>query len=306
MNIQSWLRESYNRIRSDGYDGVTESLRPVKHKALSTGNIFFSRGTSIYDREWDLLIILDACRYDLFAEVADQYNWIDGIDEIRSLDSTTAFWMRRTFTEQRRDEMGNTGYVCGNPFSESELRSSDFGELTELWQSAWTDPGTVPPEAVTDETIRLMREDSHERVIAHYMQPHCPFITQPKLSEGKSLNKFGNQEWRDVWEQLRDGDLELKALWEGYRDNLNLGLQEVTSLLENVEADKVVVTSDHGNAKGEWGVYGHPPNLPLKSLRRVPWVETSANDTGKREPEEWTKRTIGVDRDDQLSSLGYI
>ncbi|WP_433630297.1 hypothetical protein [Halomicrococcus sp. NG-SE-24] len=273
MEFQSWLANSYERIRTGGLEGAKESARPVKHKLLSVGNRFRPDGTSIYEREWDLLIVLDACRFDLFLEFTSEYNWMHTVGEIRSLDSATPYWMRKTFVDEHNPEIADTAYICGNPFSKSELNPANFGELIELWRTAWIEPGTVPPEAVTDETIRLIREKSHDRVIAHYMQPHCPFISRPELSQGKQIDKFGNQEWRDVWGLLRDDEIDLETLWEGYKENLRLGLDEVDSLLSNVDADRVIVTSNHGNGIGEWGVYGHPPNLPLKNLRRVPWLK---------------------------------
>lgn len=306
MNIRSWLVDSYIQISDDGLNGVKKSCRPVKNNLLSIGNLFHPEGQSIYDSDWDLLIILDACRYDLLAQLSQEYRWINSVKQVRSLDSTTAFWMRKTFTKQRNDLMRDTAYICGNPFSKSELNPQDFGKLIELWQTAWADPGTVPPEAVTDETIRLMRNESYDRVIAHYMQPHCPFIPKPELSKGKNLGKFGNQEWRDVWERLRDDDLTVEEVWNGYSENLRIALDEVSTLINNINAEKVIITSDHGNAIGEWGVYGHPPNLPLKNLRMVPWIETSASNTGNYVPEEWLESEHAVALEDQLSSLGYV
>lgn len=306
MNLRDWIHDSYIEISQNGVRGVQNALRPVKHKLLSGGNVFHDRGLPIYERDWDLLIVLDACRYDLMLEVADEYDWLPTPTAKRSLDSTTALWMRRNFTDQWHEAMAETTYVCGNPFSESELNGADFDRLIEPWASAWTDPGTVPPEAVTDETIRVMRENDPERVIAHYMQPHCPFLDRPELSKGKKLDRFGNQKWRDVWERLRDGEITEAAVWEGYRANLRRGLEEVEQLLRNVDADRVVVASDHGNATGEWGVYGHPPNLPLSVLRTVPWIETTATDTGEREPDSWLTTDAAVSRDEQLSALGYV
>ncbi|EMA30468.1 hypothetical protein [Haloarcula japonica] len=305
MGTRQWMAESYNRIRRNGIKGAKHSFRPVKNKILSFSDPLFSSGDSIYEMDWDLLIVMDACRLDLMQEVAADYDWIEQIESIRSVNSTTTAWMRDTFTEDRRRQMAETAYICGNPFSESKLDSRDFSVLEEVWKSAWTDPGTVPPEAITDETIRIMRETDHDYVIAHYMQPHCPFLSKPKLSRGKELDKFGNQDWRDVWEQLEDGDLNRNEVWEGYRDNLHYGLDEVEELLRNVDADKVIITSDHGNAVGEWTVYGHPPDLPLTCLRSVPWIETSATDDETREIGDWDSHSIDTNREEQLSALGY-
>lgn len=306
MDIGGWLRASATRIRRDGMQGVVESVRPVYHKGLSQYNRVKEPGTPVYDREWELLVILDACRLDLMEEVQESHSFLDSMSTFRSLDSTTAYWMRKNFTDEYRDEMGNTIYVCGNPFSESELDSERFQRLSEVWRKAWVEPGTVPPRSITDETIRAMREESADRVIAHYMQPHCPFIPRPELSEGKELERFGNQQWKDVWEQLRDGELSLKEVWEGYRLNLELVLDDVELLLGSVDADPVVVSSDHGNATGKWDVYGHPPNMPHDCLRNVPWIETAATDDGEYEPEAKPENTVDASREEQLKALGYV
>jgi len=305
MYIIRWLRESKVRIRQDGVTGAKRSLRPVKHKLISLGDVLTDPGRPIYEFDWDLLVILDACRLDLMREVADEYEWIEDLGSIRSVNSATAAWMRDTFVQSYGEEMAETSYVCGNPFSESQLRAGDFAELAEIWQSAWVEPGTVPPEAITDETIRRMRDSDTERVIAHYMQPHCPFLAADDLSKGKKLDNFGDQEWRDVWEKLSDGSLEKQEVWEGYRDNLRAGLDEVETLLNNVDADRVIVTSDHGNALGEWTVYGHPGDMPFDCLRTVPWIETDATDSKTRDPEGWTANEADAGRTEQLQALGY-
>jgi len=306
MDIGGWLRESATQIRHNGMKGVIGAARPVYHKGLSQYARLKDSGTPVYDREWELLIILDACRLDLIQEVQDSYPFLGNMSTFRSLDSTTAYWMRKNFTDEYRAEMANTIYICGNPFSDSELNGEQFQQLSEVWQRAWIDPGTVPPRAITDEAIRVMREKSAERVIAHYMQPHCPFIPRPELSRGKELERFGNQQWKDVWERLRDGDLSLEEVWEGYRRNLELVLDDVELLLRSVDADTVVVSSDHGNATGKWGVYGHPPNMPHDCLWNVPWIETVATDDGEYEPEAEPESTVDASREEQLKALGYV
>lgn len=305
MGVATWACDSARRIRTKGLRGAVESARPVKYRLLSETDRFYPSGTSIYDYEWDLLVVLDACRLDLMMEVADEFDWIESVNSVRSVNSATRFWMQDTFTKKWESEMEDTAYVCGNPFSETELRCDDFARLIELWKTAWTEPGTVPPEGVTDETVRLMRNDSHDRVIAHYMQPHCPFVSTPELCGTKRLDTFGNQDGKDIWAKLRDGDVELERVWEGYLENLRIGLNEVETLLSNVDAETVVVTSDHGNATGKWWVYGHPGNLPFDSLRIVPWIRTVARDTEEYSPKNWLESESAIDREEQLSALGY-
>jgi hypothetical protein len=306
MDIAGWASESVTRIRSDGVHGLKESLRPVYHKGLQGVSRFRDSGTPIYDRDWDLLIVVDACRLDLMREVAPDYDYIDHVGAFRSLDSMTLRWMQKNFVPAYADEMAKTAYVCGNPFSKEALDADDFFALDEVWEYVWEDPGTVPPRAITDRTITAAREQDPDRLVAHYMQPHCPFTPRPDLTQGKRLDKFGSQEWDDVWQKLRAGKLTRDEVWTGYRENLELALDDIDLLLENVDAENVVITSDHGNALGEWLVYGHPPEMPLDCLRVVPWIETTAVDRATHEPATERQTDGETDREEQLAALGYV
>ena len=73
-----------------------------------------------------------------------------------------------------------------------------------------------------------------------------------------------------------------RLLKEAYRDNLRLVLKHAADLVPMLEG-KVVITSDHGEALGEHGLFLHPlfrPYFPHRSwglavaeLRIVPWFE---------------------------------
>jgi len=80
----------------------------------------------------------------------------------------------------------------------------------------------------------------------------------------------------------------------------------VSTLLENFDADTAVVTSDHGNAMGEYGIYGHPMYVPLTVLKRVPFCRTSATDTGTVSPSvELAGKSVDEDVSERLGDLGY-
>lgn len=306
MNLSRFLSESYDNVRENGVAGLRQPAQKVYKKGVQQGDRFVDDGENVYDFDWDLLVVVDACRLDLFRELGHEYDYVTDVESIWSVDSVTRFWMRKTFPH--RPETEETTYVCGNPFSDSELDHSTFADVVEVWEHDWTDPGTVPPRAVTDATIRAMRDGAAEdgRVIAHYMQPHCPFIPRPDLSKGKDLERFGNQGHKDVWQRLRAGEVSREAVWEGYRENLRLALDDIELLLDSVDAERVVITSDHGNSLGELGIYGHWPMMPMASQREVPWVETTASDTGEYEVEAERERVDDVDRQEKLEALGYI
>ena len=99
------------------------------------------------------------------------------------------------------------------------------------------------------------------------------------------------------------GALDVEELWAGYRANLERALDELAILLESVDAETVLVTSDHGNGIGEAGVYGHPPGQWIDAVRSVPLVRTSATDTGEYRPRSATPAS--GEAADRLAALGY-
>jgi hypothetical protein len=84
-------------------------------------------------------------------------------------------------------------------------------------------------------------------------------------------------------------------------------LDEVETIVQDVEGD-IVVTSDHGNAMGEWGVYGHPARVPIAAIRRVPWAETQGfgNYTYKiKGKENMATDAAEHSLEEHLQALGY-
>ena len=50
----------------------------------------------------------------------------------------------------------------------------------------------------------------------------------------------------------------------------------------NTDFEKVVVTADHGEALGEFGVYAHPRWVHHPKVRIVPWLEISSTDMERK------------------------
>jgi len=200
--------------------------------------------------------------------------------------------------------------VTGNPHSGEFLEEDDFFLLDEVWEYAWEkDTELFRPEYITDRAIDVMREHNPERMIIHYMQPHHPFIPYFDGFESEL-----HSDWLNPWRDIRIGKTSKEEKWDRYRENLHYVLEYVELLLNNMEADDVVISADHGEAVGEWGVYGHP-DIPLRVLREVPWIRVSATDSGEYQPEFQPDRDVRGesedesaehDVDDTLTKLGYI
>lgn len=282
---------------------------------LSRGfvNNVHNPGTPIWERDWDVLLILDACRTDLMREVAHEYEFIGNAEKVGthwSVASKSSDWLRRTFIPEYADKINRTAYVTGNPFTAKIDLSVGPTILDEVWKYAWDDEHhTVPARPLTNQAIKTWRNrDDHgiDRMIVHYMQPHGPFIHNPEIGDYGQPEDFGHG-FGDMWTRIGD-EYTVEEVWAAYRDNLRYVLDDVEIVLRNLDADQVAISADHGNEVGKFGVYGHPHDLLLPSIRRVPWVVTQGEDTGEYTVE--ATRAESVDMTDEevqerLQSLGY-
>jgi hypothetical protein len=109
----------------------------------------------------------------------------------------------------------------------------------------------------------------------------------------------------DDWELAETGKRDIEQVWEDYKRNLEIVLEDVSLLRENIEAEKMIITSDHGNAVGERGLYGHPGGVSIPALHSVPWCETKAADRKTRDPESYDRTNTAETTEELLSALGY-
>ncbi len=270
----------------------------------------------VFDADWDLLVVLDACRADLWAEVVGPDGELPVGTTRVSPGGTSTEWLDAVFGGRPPATLDRVGYVTANPYSDSHVDGAALGHLREVWRDAWDDDrGTVLPRAVTDAAIRAGRERNLDRLVVHYMQPHFPCIAEGRdeavddSAAGMALESWGDRPL-SVWEDLRFGRRSTADVWAAYRANLEAVLDDVRLLLENVDADRAVITSDHGNAFGERGIYGHAAGVALPALREVPWAVTTASDGGRYQPPPGDTRTDDDGETDErvaarLESLGY-
>jgi hypothetical protein len=287
-------------------------------------------GTNVYGREWDLLVVLDACRVDALQTVASEFDFLNDVGSLWSVGSTSKEWYANTF-QGPHPAAEKTALVSGNPWAENLFEAEvDWSYWTIISNSAWNgratvdrllrrplptrddfeayvtvfedrggDCGTVAtPNRVTDAAIHTARHTDAERTIVHYMQPHAPYLQELDGNRLPALHQA-------PFDALRNGDASREDVWNAYLDNLRLVLRSVRVLLDNIDADRVVITADHGELFGEWGLRTHIAACPHPALRRVPWATTSAVDRRTVEPAP-PEHVVDADIQDRLADLGYL
>jgi hypothetical protein len=269
--------------------------------------------------EWDNLIILDACRYDLFREVYEE-NPIEGdLQSRRSVESGTPGFLSETFAN---DTFHDIVYVTGNPYVNTELPSGTFHAVESVWQDGWDDElQTVHPKKMAERTLEIAKQYRHKRIISHFLQPHVPFVGDIRLGQRGTFaireRALGEDDartrHRTPFELLNLGAVTREEVWNAYRSNLEFAWPAVERLLSELPG-LTAVTSDHGNGMGEraWPfpirVYGHPLGILLPALTQVPWLTHTVKprkDINSERPISDTG-TSAEPTSEQLRMLGYI
>jgi len=270
----------------------------------------------VIQEDWDVLYILDGCRFDVYRDETDRC-----VESRYSPGAESREFMESCFCN---GTLHDTVYVTANPHTPSTIGDGVFHDIVPLYETGWDEElETVPPEVVTETLISASEDYPRKRLIAHYMQPHFPFIGP----QGRSLDQVGlpkgsfaesspdsDQTVRNVWRNLQYGigDVSREIVIEAYRENLQLAIKSVDRALSKVSG-KAVITADHGNLIGEWTWpipargYGHDKGAHLDGVLKIPWdVRDFESRREIRSDPPQSSRSTDREYQDQLSALGYV
>jgi hypothetical protein len=251
-----------------GFTRIKQVLDKLSRRGIE--KVSQSECDGIFEEDWDNLIILDACRHDLYEEVNGE------TDYRYSLGGTSGDYIKENFSEGEYDDIV---YITANVhFHETQFekytttsRNVDdvFHTIFHTYQDKWDEElGTVRPEAVVEDAKTAEKLFPEKRKIIHFMQPHVPFI-ESQLADG--FERPNKNEKRDMHAlTLADiGKLNHKEVWKAYKKNLEHVMPHAEKLVDNLEG-RTVITADHGNLMGENSRYGHFFNDRSEPLRKVP------------------------------------
>ena len=331
--IQKILRISNNH----GVRTLAKEFPPFFHKTIDNitlplTNYFFDqkygKGESIMSKEWDNLLLFDACRYDYFRRISPFQKNI--VERRVTLGSRTPQFYHRTFDNKTCHDI-----VCvtANPQTlryDFERDNSPFHAIISVVDQWDERLQTVHPMDVYEASARAEKKYPNKRLLIHFLQPHAPFIgptaKQLRKRTGKTIGGLDpGREYTDMKTKkidttsyrgmLRhDPKLDLSTIRESYIETLRIVTNYVIGLAGKLKG-KTAISSDHGELLGDrihrFGSrrWEHPGGVRSKELCLVPWVEIPTDEKKTITSDPPTNNTNNVDQsmiNEKLQSLGYM
>jgi len=268
---------------------------------------------NILDMDWDVLFLLDACRYDYFESIYTSL-YKGNLRKIRSFGNSTQTWHQSNFKGR---DCSNIVYVTPIVNFDRWMKDYNFHKIIRSWKTSWDEKyGTVLPESTTKIALDTIGKYPDKRIIIHYMQPHIPYIgvapkRKPRMPNeidkgtkkpfGKTLRhniskKLGQMYFRNdiQWKIMKHigecsyvGDIYNEGGWDlirhFYKETLLFTLIEIKEIISRYDSKKFVITADHGERLGEKGLFGHSQKRMDAVIRELPWFEVSEiNETTSR------------------------
>jgi len=244
----------------------------------------------LVEENWDSIILLDACRFDFFEDLARKSKFPGKLCLKKSLGTDTTSFLRNNFGAV--EKLDDVIYITANPFVD-RLVKDKFYKVISVWKYKWNDTyNTVMPYDMYIESLKAYLKYPNKRFIIHFVQPHYPYIG---CTRGKSLNlkslredvikgesTYVRERFADVpgvvylmaeYKNI-ERELHIACYWNNLKRVLPYALR-----LANILPGTTIITADHGEAFGEKysryipiHVFGHAPDLYMDVLENVPWL----------------------------------
>ena len=113
MLIFDFIQQAKHRTNTHGYRAIPSICADAGLSVVAKTPYIGTIGTNVFAKERDILVILDACRLDLYQESINA-----DAESIWSVGSSSEEWLANTFAEV---DTSDTIYVTGNVFSKDYL-----------------------------------------------------------------------------------------------------------------------------------------------------------------------------------------
>jgi hypothetical protein len=283
-----------------------DSMEPFRYRAWKwvvqriTAHRTPTQHTQLNEIDWDVLIVLDACRHDVLSEVAQ---W--PIGSAITPETSTGRWLPKM---KEYNVFDGAHVVAAN----SQYAKLDVGaaNVEGVWDSAWnSDLGNAPPEPVFD-TVDDHIADGRTPVVGHTLPPHAPYVgkldtewipLQPELDimhGWDTADNAANMSWQAA---MARGAVPAEEARRAYQTSVASVWDSLEPYLARWVRDglEVVVTADHGEVFGhyrDFWLYEHPAGCFVEPLCKVPFIHF---------PGDWHADVDPRSVDEHLRALGY-
>jgi len=258
----------------------------------------------IHNTDWDVLLVIDAVRFDYFKRYYEEHLPKGELQKCNSSTTFTFGWIMDTFGEKF-----DATFVCTEPVKDSIHDISNkmkhgntidvrkyFRNVINLYEYEWKEPGLIYPEPVFNMVIDLLNA-GEKRIVAKFIQVHDPYIYWLRKGvEGyRRYHQIIKGNFRKILYEIMSDEMYwtildklnfppenyLNYLWlkkgrsgiiEGYCHDLIMMMEMCKGVMEQYPEKKFVITSDHGERLGESNRYSHGGRR-TKIIKEVPWFE---------------------------------
>jgi len=222
-------------------------------------------------KDWNTLIILDACRYDMFAVENDLFG---------SITKTTSIGWNTPSFYRDLPALNDVVLYTANPTPFMLDCKKKFADMK------------LSKNINPDDNLREALSLNADKIMIHLIPPHMPPQNEDDL---KIWNEFieshGYKENKNAkdWKLRTFGPIGIEEVFykfiaeqdkdkprEFYVRNLRVALNAIKKV-QDMLSYPVVITADHGELLGENGRFGHPIDVDKydQNLRTVPWFKLS-------------------------------
>jgi hypothetical protein len=250
--------------------------------------------------DWDILVVLDACRADVLEQVVD---W--PTTTAVSPAGCTAEWLGKVAAS---GVFEGAHVVSGNPQYERVDVNLGCKTVEPYWEEEWDKSlQTVLPEPVLDRATEVF-DTGDSPVVAHLEQPHWPYIAKLGGSWELAYPETGpwtpdgtSEEVVSFQVAMQRGYIDRKQAYSAYRASVASVWSTLVRYIQRwyTASGTVVVTADHGETFGrlrDLKLYEHPCFCHVSPLATVPFVEFRPRMTSAGQTDSVQER---------LQALGY-
>jgi len=150
----------------------------------------------IHNVDWDIVFVIDACRYDVFRDTYKEIFGDTGTLKKVTVPSTwTVGWLIETFDKQ---PLLDTYFVSGNFVINSKgsainkihdrKKRKEYGDVNidcrrffkkiiDVWDFGFEkEIGMSHPKTICDEMMKILEENSDNKIMAKFWQIHDPYL----------------------------------------------------------------------------------------------------------------------------------